>query len=97
LKVEHAARVGARYAARQGPSFARSDVQNVTVEAAADLRDPPLTAANVAVSTPTPGPGEPASVVVVVTYDYTPRVPVVRSLLPQPVRVQGRVRMRLEG
>jgi len=97
LRVEHAAREGARYGAIHVLEGAAgvSNTKQHAVDAAPDL-NPPLATSNVDVQTPQ-GAVADKPVAVTVTYPYTPTIPLVKSVLPSSMSIRSQVQMRIEG
>lgn len=97
VRVEHAAREGARYAAVHvlDPN-AQASIINHTIDAVGGDLKPALTAADVSVTTPQGAVGD-RPVVVTVTYNCPLTIPLMRSILPNPTRMQVRALMRIEG
>ena len=94
LRVVHAAREGARYAAVNVRTRPDTDIQQHVIAAAPDLT-PPITQGQVEVETPE---GETADkpVRVTVTYVRALTMPLVRILVPT-VTFEESVEMRIEG
>lgn len=98
LKVEHAAREGARFASihalAEGSDAA---IRQHTAASAPDLA-PPIAPEQVSVE-PTEDDGRAGNtpVRVRVEYPYTPDVPMIRLLLPQTLVIRGQTAMRIEG
>jgi len=95
LRVEHAAREGARWASVHALDGTDTDIKNQVIAAAADL-DPPISAANVTITTPDGRVGD-KPIYVTVVYPYSPRVFLVSVLLPSTINFTHTAVMRIEA
>lgn len=95
LRVEHAAREGARYGSIHALNGTDEDIRAHTIEAAKDLT-PPVSAGNVTIATPDGRVGD-KPIAVTVVYPYSPSVFLVGALLPSTINIQATAQMRIEG
>lgn len=95
LRVEHAAREGARYASINVLRLTDDEIKAHTILAARDLT-PPIQPAGITIETPN-GRQADRPVKVSVTYSYSPQVPLVSRLLPSTLRIRASTQMRIEG
>jgi len=95
VRVEHAAREGARWGAAHALDGTNTDIKNQVIAVAGDL-NPPIAAANITITTPD-GRGGDKPIYVTVVYPYSPRVFLVSALLPSTINLRHTVAMRIEG
>ncbi len=95
LRVEHAAREGARWASVHALDGTDTDIKNQAIAAAADL-DPPISESGITVATPDGRVGD-QPIYVTVVYPYSPRVFLVSALLPKTINFTHTAVMRIEA
>jgi hypothetical protein len=95
LRVEHAAREGARYGSIHALNGTDQDIRTHVIEAGKDLT-PPISADNITIATPD-GRIADKPIAVTVVYPYSPTVFLVGALLPSTMNIQSTAQMRIEG
>ena len=95
LRVEHAAREGARWASIHALNDTDADIANQVIAIASDLT-PPVSAQNVTITTPEGRVGD-KPIYVTIVYPYSPTVFLVSALLPSTINFTHTAVMRIEA